>query len=111
LLKLRPYTTVIHALQPRDPAIMFHFCGFLQAVVECEIDPQFIFFSDEVWFHLQGYINIKNNRYWSSHDSHLSHEVLLHPVKVGVWCAVSARRIVGPVFYLTKQLIAKNIYV
>jgi hypothetical protein len=30
-------------------------------------------------------------------------------MKVGVWCAVSARRIVVPVF-LTKQLIAKDIY-
>jgi hypothetical protein len=29
----------------------------------------------------------------------LTHKVLLLPVKVGVWCAVSARRIVGPVFF------------
>jgi hypothetical protein len=47
--------------------------------------------------------------YWSSHNPHLTHEVLLHPVKVDVWCAVSARRIVGPVF-LSKQLIAKDMY-
>jgi hypothetical protein len=26
---------------------------FLQSVVEGEIDPQLIFFSDEAWFHLQ----------------------------------------------------------
>jgi hypothetical protein len=31
-------------------------------------------------------------------------------VKVGVWCAVSARILV-PVFFLTKQLIVKVIYV
>jgi hypothetical protein len=36
-------------------------------------------------------------------------DVPLHPVKVGVWCAVSARRIVGPVFFM-KQLIAKDMY-
>jgi hypothetical protein len=30
-------------------------------------------------------------------------------VKIGVWCAVTARRIVVCVF-LTKQLIAKDIY-
>jgi hypothetical protein len=24
---------------------------------------------------------------------------MLHPVKVGFWCAVSAKRIVGPVFW------------
>jgi hypothetical protein len=64
LQKLRAYkTTVIHALQPRDPASKVYFYGwFLQSVVEGEIDPQLTFFSDEVWFHLQGYINTQNNR-------------------------------------------------
>jgi hypothetical protein len=59
LLNLRPYkTTVIHALQPHNPASRFHFCSrFLQSVVEGEIDPQLTFFSDEARFHLQGYIN------------------------------------------------------
>jgi hypothetical protein len=47
----------------------------------------------------QGYINMQNNCYWSSQNPHLTHEVLLDPVKVGVWCAVSARRIVVPVFF------------
>jgi hypothetical protein len=47
------------------------------------------------WFHLQGYINTQNNRYWSSQNPHLTHEVPLLPVKVGVWCAVSARNIIA----------------
>jgi hypothetical protein len=38
-----------------------------------------------------------------------THEVLLHPVKVGVWYGVSARRIVAPVFF--NETIAKGIYV
>jgi hypothetical protein len=101
LLKLRPYkTTVIHGLQPRDCASTVHFCSrFLQSVVEGGIGPQFAFFSDEAWFHLQGYINTQSNRYWSSQNPHLTHEVLLHPLKVDVWCAVSARRIVVPVLF------------
>jgi hypothetical protein len=53
---------------------------------------------DVVWFHLQGYINTQNNRHWSSQNLHLTHEVQLHPVKVGVWCAVKAT-IVGPVLF------------
>jgi hypothetical protein len=101
LLKLRPNkTTAIHALQPRDSASRVHFCSwFLRLVVEVEIDPQLALFSDEAWFYMQGYINTQNNRYWSSQNPHLTHEVPLHPVKVGVWCAVSARRIVVPVFF------------
>jgi hypothetical protein len=57
------------------------------------------FFSDEVWFHLQGYINMQNNHYWCSQNAHLAYEVPVHPVKVGVWCAVGARRIVVPLFF------------
>jgi hypothetical protein len=90
--------TVIHALQPHDAAIKVCFCSwFLQSVVEGEIDPQLTFSSDETWFHLQGYINTQNNRYWNSQNPHLTHEVPLHPVRVGDWCAVSAGRIVVPV--------------
>jgi hypothetical protein len=40
------------------------------------------FFSDEEWFHLQGYINTQNNSYWNSQNPHLTHEAPLHPVKV-----------------------------
>jgi hypothetical protein len=100
LLKFRSYkTTTNHALQPRDPASRVRFCSwFLQSVVEGEIDPQLTLFSDEARFHTQGYINTQNNRYWSPQNPHFTHDVQLNPVKVGVRCAVSARRIVGPVF-------------
>jgi hypothetical protein len=103
LLKLRPYKLkAIHALQPRDPVGRVHFCSwFLQSVVEDEIVPQLTFFSDEAWFPLQRYINTQNNPY-------LTHEAPLHPVNVGVWCAVSARMIF---VFLTKQLIVSNICV
>jgi hypothetical protein len=67
--------------------------------VEGEIEPQLALFSDEAWFHLQGYINTQNDHYWSTQNPHITHEVPLDPVKVGVWCAASARRIVGPVFF------------
>jgi hypothetical protein len=101
LLKLRPYkTTATHVLQPRDSAGTVHFCSwFLQSAVEGEIDPLLAFFSDETWSHLQEYINTQNNRYGSSQNIHLTHEVLLHPVKVGVWCAIIARRAVGSVCF------------
>jgi hypothetical protein len=55
--------------------------GFYSLSSTGKIDPQLTFFSDEARFHLQGYINMQNNRYWSSQNPHLTHEVLLHPVK------------------------------
>jgi hypothetical protein len=101
LLKLRPFkTTAIHTLQPHDSASRVCFCSwFLQSVVEGEVNPQLTFFSDEAWFHLQGYINTQNNRYWSSRNPLLTHEALLHPVKVGAWCALIPRRMVELVFF------------
>jgi hypothetical protein len=86
LMKLRPSnTTVIHALQPRHPARRVHFCSwFLQSVVEGAIYSQLTLFSDEAWFHLQGYINTHNNRYWNSQNPHLTDEAPLRTVKVDV---------------------------
>jgi hypothetical protein len=112
-LKLIPYkTTLIHALQPCDPASRVHFCNwFLQSVIEGEIDLQLTFFSDEAWFHLQGYINMQKNRCWGSQNPHITHKVLFHQVKVCVWCAVSKNKDCWTCLFLKKQLIAKYIYV
>jgi hypothetical protein len=100
LLKCRPYkTTLFYTLQLHDSASRVHFCRwFLQSIIKGGINLQFAFFSDEAWVHLQGYINMQSNHYWSSQNPHLTHEVL-HSVKVGVWYAESARRIVGLVFF------------
>jgi hypothetical protein len=108
LPKLRPYkTTVIHALKPRDSASRTRFCSwFLQSVVEGEIDPQLTIFSDEARFHLQGYINTQNNRYWSSQNPHLTHESCIFQWKLVSGALLSAKRILGHVF-ITKQLIVK----
>jgi hypothetical protein len=87
-------------LQLRNPASRVHFCSwFVQSVIESESKAQFTFFSDEAWLHLQEYINMQNNHYWSSQNPHLTHKVLLDPVIVCVWFAVSARWIVVPVFF------------
>jgi hypothetical protein len=45
-----------------------------------------------------GNVNSQNNRYWYSENTHAVHEVPLHDLNVGVWCAVSVHKIVGPVF-------------
>jgi hypothetical protein len=40
-----------------------------------------------------------NNRIWSAENPHTFHERPLHSLKVGVWFAVSQRRITGPIFF------------
>jgi hypothetical protein len=41
----------------------------------------------------------QNNRYWSTENPLAVRDVSLHGLKVGVWCAVSAQRIIGPAFF------------
>lgn len=103
LLKLKPYkVTVVHALQPQDPVSRVNYCNwFLQSVHNGEVDPLLTFFTDEAWFYLQGHVSTQNNRYWATENPHMIHEVPHHAAKVGVWCAVSALRIIGPIFYDT----------
>jgi hypothetical protein len=85
----------MHALQPCDPASRVHFCSwFLQSLIKDQTDQQLTFFFEKALFYLQGYISKQNNRYWSSQNPHLTHEVPVHPVKVGVWRAVGARIVV-----------------
>ncbi|PSN42498.1 hypothetical protein C0J52_09799 [Blattella germanica] len=55
--------------------------------------------SDEAHFHLSGYVNKQNFRYWSQTNPYEMHEVPLHSVKVTVWCAIASFGIIGPYFF------------
>lgn len=101
LLKFRPYKQLfVQELKQADFAARIRFCNwFLGSVHDGNLDPQLMFMSDEAWFHLSGHVNSQNVRMWSTENPHIVQEVPLHPIKIGVWCAVSARRIIGPVFF------------
>ncbi|PNF35390.1 hypothetical protein B7P43_G01743, partial [Cryptotermes secundus] len=43
----------------------------------------------------------KQVRIWASENPHEIAESPLHPQKVGVWCAISGLRIIGPIFFDT----------
>jgi hypothetical protein len=54
---------------------------------------------DEACFHLHGHVISQNSQYRSSVNPHLIHKVPLHQAKMGVWCAVNAKWIIGPIFF------------
>ena len=101
LLHERPYEiTLVHKLNNTDREARRNFVNwYLHGVHAGEIDPTLILFSGEAWFHLGGLVNSQNNRYWSAENPMLIQEVPLHGVQVGVWCAMSATRIIGPIFF------------
>ena len=100
-LSMRAYRiTCVQELKLPDKDKRLQYCRWLLSMVEEErLNPLLYFISDEAWFHLSGYMNSQNTRYWSSENPHVIHETPLHDLKIGVWCAVSGTKIVGAIIF------------
>jgi hypothetical protein len=93
---------VIHELLPDDKQKRVDYCEWFQNFVVANPNTlDMICFSDEAWFHLSGHVNSQNTRLWAATNPHTTLEKPLHSMKVGVWCAMSRTRIVGPIFFDT----------
>lgn len=99
-LHLHPYkVSVVQELLPADFGKRREFCTWFNNNLADDNLLDNTFFSDEAWFHLSGYVNSQNYRHWSSVNPHVYVETNMHPIKVGVWCAMSRTRIIGPIFF------------
>lgn len=58
-----------------------------------------LWMSDEAHFHLSGFVNKQNFRYWANENPRRLHQKPLHSAKVTVWCAISSYGIIGPYFF------------
>ena len=103
MLKFYPYRMqVFHKPIPGDYAKRVNYCRWFKNLIRCNtgvLDQ--VFFTDEVWFHLSVYINSQNYGTSRTENPHNYTENPLHPQKIGVWCAISRRRIIGPLFFET----------
>ena len=54
--------------------------------------------SDEAYFHLNGFVNKQNCRFWAKENPRAVHKRELYPVKCTVWCALTPNEIIGPYF-------------
>jgi hypothetical protein len=97
---LRPYKIIeAQAVDEGYYEIRTHFCNWtLRAVYEDVLDLNT--FTGDALFHLSGYISAQNYRYWISINQRQSSEDPDHDQKFGVWCAITATRIVGPMLYI-----------
>lgn len=59
--------------------------------------------SDEAIFHLRGYVNKQNFRFWSGNNPRTLHKNPLHSEQVTVWCAMSFQVVVDPVFFKSEN--------
>ena len=59
--------------------------------------------TDEANFHLCGYVNTQNCRYWAPANPRELHEKPLHSIKVNVWCGVASFGVIGLYFFEDEQ--------
>lgn len=72
---------------------------FAEQMIDLNADEEILMFSDEAHFHLDGFVNKQNFRYWSSTNPEQLHERPLHSPKVTVWCGVTKTCVIGPYFF------------
>ena len=97
-LSFHPYK--IQVCQELLPGNYQQRVNFSQLMIELmdNNDEMILFMSDEAHFHLSGYVNKRNCRYWSPTNPEILHQDPLHSPKVTVWCAVSPTTIIGHYF-------------
>jgi hypothetical protein len=91
---------MVHALNSGDYAMRVGFCEHMLQLFEDV--PQLIdnlWMSVEAHFHLSGYVNKHNFRYWAAANPQQHRERPLHSAKVTVWCAISSNGVIGPYFF------------
>ncbi|GBM16147.1 hypothetical protein AVEN_163161-1 [Araneus ventricosus] len=95
----------LHMFQTRQPLSVnaidarYDFANtMLQLVDEGDIDVGNIWFSDEAYFNLDGFVNKQSWSIWGTENPHVAVPSSLYSLKVMVWVAISSKGIIGPFF-------------
>jgi len=98
-LKFHPYKImIVQQLAEGDFAQCRDFCENALAILTVDANAV-VMMSDEAHFHLNGFVNKQNCRFWAAENPRELHQRPLHSSKVTVWCGVSKVGIVGPYFF------------
>jgi len=102
-LNFHPYKImIVQKLLPSDFVQRRLFCERMLEIIAS--DDVMLMMSDEAHFHLDGYVNKQNCRFWAAENPQELHQRPLHTAKVSVWCGISKVGIVGPYFLKKKGL-------
>jgi len=100
----------VQELKENDHQLRLEFCQ--QITTNINEDNEFLdklWMSDEAYFHLTGYVNKQNYRYWADSNPKEVNERPLHSSKVMVWCAVSSHGVIGPYFFENEERITMTV--
>lgn len=100
-LHMHPYKIqLVQQLNVADYILRLEYSRAFLNLVEAE--QNFVnnfWMSDEAHFHLSGFVNKQNSRFWGTANPQSLHQKSLHTTRVTVWCAISANRIIGTYFF------------
>ncbi|XP_046668647.1 uncharacterized protein LOC124359719 [Homalodisca vitripennis] len=89
-LKLHPYKIqLVQALKETDYPLRLNYAN---KMLRSFRNFNKIIFSDEAHFHVDGYVNKQNCRYWSAENPREKHQRCLHAPKVTVWAGMTQNR-------------------
>jgi len=100
----------VQELKENDHQLRLEFCQ--QITTNINEDNAFLdklWMSDEAHFHLTGYVNKQNYRYWADSNPKEVHERPLHSSEVTVWCAVLSYGVIGPYFFENEERITMTV--
>jgi hypothetical protein len=108
---LRAYQfAVVQELKQQDYDKCMTYCRWFQTFIDENPGTlDYTWFSDEACFHLFNYMNSQNTRLWGSENLHALFEEPLYSQKVGVFCVLSQRRIIGSIFFNTS--VTSQVYI
>ena len=105
-LNLHPYKIqIVPKIKKEDYVLRKKYAEQMLILLESPGGIDDIFFSDEAHFHLGGYVNKQNMRYWSEENPRELHEKKMHVEKVIVWCAISSKKLLVHIFMDRKKLL------
>lgn len=78
-LSMFPYKMqMFHQLLPRDFQSRINYCQWFLNNINNNDILNLTWFTDEAWFHLDGYLNSQNMRTWATDNPHMFVETPLH---------------------------------
>ncbi|CAF3252739.1 unnamed protein product [Rotaria sp. Silwood2] len=99
-LLLKPYTVqFVQQLYEEDCQDRAEMCNILLPLLTDHKNKKNVFFSDEATFHLHGFVDKHNIRYWSEENPHATIETVMQSPKLNVWYSMSEDKLIGPFFF------------
>lgn len=110
-LHLFPYKIqLVQKLNPEDFVLRLEYArAVLNLVDQNENFLSNLMMTDEAHFHLNGFVNKQNNRFWGSQNPKNLHQKSLHAIRVTVWCGITAQKVYGPFFFENDQGVCETI--